>query len=67
MDEEFVRYVRDAMPGRSYDGDALADAALKAARQDGEAAMATRLQMAKDIAAMIRDQLSGEDRQRSGL
>ena len=67
MDEEFVRYVRDAMPGCSYDGDALTDAALKAAGKDGEAALDARLQMANDIAIMIREQLSGEDSRRSGL
>ena len=67
MDEEFIRHVRDAMPGCSYDGDALTDAALKAAGQDGEAALDARLQMANDIAIMIREQLSGEDSRRSGL
>ncbi len=52
MDEQFIRGIRESLAGCSYDGDTLTARLIKAADT------AARRQMAADVAAMIREQLS---------
>ena len=65
MDEGFIRGIQSALPGCSYDGDALAARVCEESRIVEEAAVdpAARRHMAEDISGLIREQLSGAAKQ----